>query len=130
MESQSDEIHRVFNLLFDICIGKVECMRESTIEKYLVEQVAKHGGVAEKFKSPGRNSVPDRIVSWPRTELAPAMAYTAPKVHFIEVKTLLGKVTTGQKRDHERRRKMGFTVIVIRSKADVDQYLRIYAPSS
>ena len=34
--------------------------RESLIEKHLVAEVKKAGGVAFKFVSPGRRSVPDR----------------------------------------------------------------------
>ncbi|STB57700.1 Uncharacterised protein [Citrobacter freundii] len=39
--------------------------RESLIEKHLVAEVKKAGGVAFKFVSPGRRSVPDRIVLLP-----------------------------------------------------------------
>ncbi len=99
-------------------------MRESQVEKYLVDQVKKHGGVAEKFKSPGRKNVPDRIVSWPG-----GLPYDyAAGIHFVELKTLTGKLTVGQKRDHERRRRLGFKVFVLRSKADVDTYVQAYAP--
>ena len=103
-------------------------MREAEIEKYLVKRVAEHDGVAEKFVSPGCKNKPDRIVSWPARAWAMGPLYAMPRVHFVEVKTLLGKVTIGQKRDHERRRKMGFVVVVVRSKADVDTYIKRYAP--
>ena len=39
--------------------------RESIIEKHLVAEVKKAGGRAYKFVSPGRRSVPDRIVLLP-----------------------------------------------------------------
>ena len=39
--------------------------RESLIEKHLVAEVKKAGGVAFKFVSPGHRSVPDRIVLLP-----------------------------------------------------------------
>ncbi len=39
--------------------------RENLIEKHLVAEVKKAGGVAFKFVSPGRRSVPDRIVLLP-----------------------------------------------------------------
>lgn len=37
-------------------------MREVNIEKYLRDQVKKHGGKALKFVSPGWSGAPDRIV--------------------------------------------------------------------
>lgn len=97
-------------------------IREYVIEKYLVTQVKKHGGVAEKFISPGRKHVPDRLVIWPRVNSA--------HIDFVEVKTLFSAVAPGQRRDHERRRRMGCFVIVIRSKADVDHYVKIRAQAS
>ncbi|MDI5754298.1 VRR-NUC domain-containing protein, partial [Salmonella enterica subsp. enterica serovar Montevideo] len=39
--------------------------RENLIEKHLVAEVKKAGGVAYKFISPGHRSVPDRIVLLP-----------------------------------------------------------------
>jgi hypothetical protein len=103
-------------------------MRESAIEKYLVKQVAAHGGVAEKFKSPGKKNVPDRIISWP--DNFPSARMRLSRADFVEVKTLLGKCTPGQHRDHIRRRGMGFVVVVVKSKTDVDMYIRKYAPNS
>ncbi len=40
-------------------------MRESEIEKYLVDQVRCMGGLALKFVSPGHSGVPDRIIILP-----------------------------------------------------------------
>jgi hypothetical protein len=85
-------------------------MREKEIEAYLVRRVKKLGGVAEKFTSPGRRSVPDRLVTLP-----------GGRVCFVEVKATGGKVTDNQARDHERRRKMGFAVFVVDSKEAVDR---------
>lgn len=87
-------------------------MRESAIEAYLVREVAKRGGIAEKFSSPGRRNVPDRIVTWPNGV-----------VEFVEVKAPGKKPTPGQARDHKRRRAMFHTVIVVDSYADVLRYV-------
>lgn len=92
-------------------------MRESKLERYFVEQVEKHGGMAEKFTSPGRRFVPDRIVSWPWF-----------KVHFVELKAPDGKLSPGQKRDHERRYKSGQSVFVLWTKEHIDSYIRICSP--
>lgn len=87
-------------------------MRESTIEAYLVREVAKRGGIAEKFSSPGRRHVPDRIVTWPNGA-----------VEFVEVKAPGKKPTAGQLRDHKRRRAMFQSVVVVDSYADVLRYV-------
>lgn len=56
---------------------------------------------AEKFTSPGRRSVPDRLFSmW------------NGKVFFCEFKAPGKKPTPKQVKDHERRREMGFRVFV------------------
>ena len=77
-------------------------MLEKTIEAVLVARVKSLGGMCEKFTSPGRRSVPDRIISLP-----------GGRIIFVECKAP-GKVPTDlQERDHERRRELGFKVFVI-----------------
>ena len=61
----------------------------------------KYGMKAEKFTSPGRRSVPDRLFS-----------VTGGRVFFIEFKAPKKKPTPKQIKDHERRREMGFKVFV------------------
>ena len=102
-------------------------MRESKVEKHLVDRVKALGGVAEKYKSPGRRNVPDRIVLWPKKTQwdwtdEPAVA------HFVECKRPGEEPTPGQLRDHERRRAMGFTVVVVDSIESVENYLKEHAP--
>lgn len=84
-------------------------MRESTIEAYLVRRIKALGGMAEKFTSQGRRSVPDRLVSLPDG-----------KIIFVELKAPGKKATENQQRDHERRRALGFTVLVLDSKEAVN----------
>ena len=50
-------------------------MRENVIEKALVDEVRKRGGMAFKFNSMGCNGVPDRFVLLPGSRIA-----------FVEVK--------------------------------------------
>jgi hypothetical protein len=90
-------------------------VRERDIEAYLVAEVAKRGGVAEKFTSPARRSVPDRLVQWP----------PYGTIEFVECKATGEEPTVPQQRDHERRRKMGFIVVVVDSYEAVDNYLRM-----
>ena len=95
---------------------------EADVEEYLVKEVAKRGGVAEKFSSPNRASVPDRIVSWPVTTFD--VGYAIPAwVEFVECKAPGKAPTAAQARDHERRRAMGFRVYVLDSYEAVDKYL-------
>ena len=79
-------------------------MLEEDVENALVRRVKKLGGTAEKFISPGRCSVPDRLVTLP-----------GGAIIFVELKAPGKKPTEKQARDHERRRKMGCDVRVIDS---------------
>jgi hypothetical protein len=88
-------------------------LRESQVEAYLVRKVSDNDGVAEKFTSPNRRSVPDRLVQW-----------SDGSVEFVECKAPGEKPTEAQARDHERRRDMGFEVFVVDSYESVDQYIR------
>lgn len=84
-------------------------MRESTIENYLVRRIKALGGIADKFTSPGKRSVPDRLVILPGNEII-----------FVELKAPGKKPTPNQMKDHERRRALGCVVLVIDSKEGVD----------
>ncbi len=79
-------------------------MLEEDVENALVRRVKKLGGTAEKFTSPGRRSVPDRLVTMPDGSII-----------FVELKAPGKRPTEKQARDHERRRKMGCDVRVIDS---------------
>jgi hypothetical protein len=100
-----------------VSCGKLKrsAVREAHIERYLVEQVEANGGMSEKFTSPNKRHVPDRIVTWP--------AYGFARIHFVELKTIGGKLEPGQERDHERRRKLGCHVFVLWTFKQVDDYI-------
>ncbi|CDL85380.1 VRR-NUC domain-containing protein [Xenorhabdus szentirmaii] len=80
-------------------------IREDVIEKHLVNEVKKAGGIAYKFVSPGRRGVPDRIVVLPNG-----------RVVFVECKAPGEKPRPDQLREHERLRALGQTVVVLDSK--------------
>lgn len=84
-------------------------MLERNIEQYLVRRIKRLGGMAEKFTSPGRRSVPDRLVTLP-----------GGRVVFIELKAPGKNPTENQLRDHQRRRDLGCEVMVIDTKEGVD----------
>ena len=84
-------------------------MREAEVEARLVSVAKRHGWTAEKFTSPGRRSVPDRIV-WKNGVL-----------FFVECKATGEEPTKAQERDHARRRAAGFLVYVVDSYEKVDE---------
>lgn len=79
--------------------------RESIIEKHLAAAVKTAGGIAYKFVSPGRRSVPDRIVLLP-----------GGRIVFVECKSPGKTPRADQLREHERLRALGFNVVVLDSK--------------
>lgn len=80
-------------------------MLEKEIEAYLVARVKAAGGIAFKFTSPGRRSVPDRLVVLPNA-----------KILFVECKRPGAKPTEAQEREHARIRALGFVVVVMDTK--------------
>ena len=85
---------------------------EADIEAYFVRQCKKRGWKAEKFTSPGRRSVPDRLVSKP-----------GGSVFFCELKAPGKKPTTKQASDHRSRRLLGFRVYVADTWESVDRVI-------
>ncbi|MDE1483946.1 VRR-NUC domain-containing protein [Xenorhabdus bovienii] len=80
-------------------------IRESVIENHLVKEIKKAGGIAYKFVSPGRRSVPDRICVLP-----------GGRVVFVECKAPGEKPRPDQLREHERLRALGCEVVVLDNK--------------
>ena len=95
-------------------------IKESDVEAYLVKCVEARGGTAEKFSSPNRRSVPDRLISWAWTD-----GGGFPTVQYVECKAPGKKATKAQKRDHDRRRGMGFQVDVLDTIEAVDNWIAV-----
>ncbi len=87
-------------------------MRESEIEKILVDGIRKLGGRAFKWVSPGNDGVPDRIVVLP--------GYPAI---FVEMKTVTGKLTSLQRVQVGRLQKMGQDVRVLYGEKETQTFL-------
>lgn len=87
-------------------------MRESEIEKILVDEIRKMGGRAFKWVSPGNDGVPDRIVVLP--------GYPAI---FVEMKTVTGKLTSLQRIQIDRLQKMGQDVRVLYGEKETRTFL-------
>jgi hypothetical protein len=88
--------------------------RESDIEDHFVRQCRRRGWKVEKFTSPGRRSVPDRIVSKP-----------GGQVFFCELKAPGKDATPLQAEDHEVRRALGFRVYVADTKEACDSVIAL-----
>ena len=84
-------------------------MLEKEIEKKLVVEVRKMGGIAVKFISPGLNGMPDRLVLLPKGKMA-----------FVELKSPGKKPRPLQVRRINELKKLGFACYVI------DGYEQIY----
>jgi hypothetical protein len=77
-------------------------MREKQIEKKLITEVKKRGGICPKWVSPGFDGVPDRIVLLPHGKFA-----------FVEVKAPGEKPRPLQVSRHKLLRRLGFRVYVL-----------------
>ena len=84
---------------------------EKKIEQALLERVKTLNGICEKFVSPGRRGVPDRIVTLP-----------GGRIIFVELKSPTGRLSPSQIRDHERRIQLGCEVRVINNIEDINAF--------
>ncbi|HEO5418755.1 TPA: VRR-NUC domain-containing protein [Streptococcus agalactiae] len=87
-------------------------MREKFIEKKLVSEVKKQGGLCPKFVSPGFDGMPDRIILMPKGRIA-----------FAELKAKGRKPRPLQLSRHRLLRKLGFKVYVIDSVTQIGSVL-------
>ena len=90
--------------------------RERTIEADAKRDIEAAGGWVLKWKSPGQNGVPDRIVFWPET------------MHFVEFKRPKGTPRSNQVTVHKRLLTYGHRVVVLDSREAVAAYIKKYGP--
>lgn len=83
-------------------------MNENQIERALVDEVRRCGGIAPKFVSPGFAGMPDRLVLLPNGQMA-----------FAELKAPGKKPRSLQNSRHRLLRKLGFRVYVIDGKDQI-----------
>ncbi len=83
-------------------------MLESKLEQKLIAHIKKLGGIAYKFSSPNRKSVPDRLCIMPNG-----------RAFFVELKAEGKAPTPLQRHEHELLRALGHTVLVIDNLEDV-----------
>lgn len=85
--------------------------RETTIESHLHRRMKAIGGKAKKTRSTGDSGWPDRDL------LAPALK---GKVILAETKTIGGYVSKIQAKTHRELRAMGYVVVVLWTREQVD----------
>ncbi len=88
-------------------------MSEKQVEKHLVTEAKRLGGVAVKFPTIFNRSWPDRILLLP-----------GGKIAFIELKAEDGRATLGQLRIIQYLNELGFTAQVLHSEMAIDVFLR------
>lgn len=79
-------------------------MREREIERKLVLEVRRNGGISPKVVSPGTNGMPDRIVLMPKGRMA-----------FVELKAPGKKPSRIQVVRHIRLKELGYRTYVVDS---------------
>ena len=89
-------------------------IRESRVEKRLVDAVRAVGGFAYKWTSPGRRGVPDRLVLLPDGELV-----------FVEVKSPGGTLSPVQRVEIDRIRSLGFRVEVVSDEDGIERVMGV-----
>jgi hypothetical protein len=89
-------------------------MRESVIERYLVERLRSLGGKAYKWTSPSNVGVPDRICILPHN-----------KIFFVEVKAPTGRLSPVQQQVQLQLSQLQTHTYVTYTKEEIDEVLRI-----
>jgi len=90
---------------------------EKHVERHLVQEVKKRGGVAYKFTSPSHRGVSDRVVCLPG------------QTWFVELKQAGGKLSALQKLFADEMARLGQNYVCLWSKEDVDKWLSNLDPT-
>jgi hypothetical protein len=85
--------------------------REREIESYLNQEIALMGGISRKWVSPNHCGVPDRLIIYKGAVIA------------VEVKTISGKLTSNQMREHKKLILAGMRVETVYGFDDVDKLI-------
>lgn len=88
-------------------------MKESEIERVLVEEVKHLGGRAYKWVSPGNSGVPDRIVILPDT-----------RPIFVELKTDTGRLSPLQEIQIQKLKNLGQRVEIVKGIRGVKMFFQ------
>lgn len=86
-------------------------VRENKVERYLDRQFKDIGGLTRKWVSPKYDGVPDRL------------CFLNGHVWLVEVKTLDGRLSDVQTREHQRLLKVGAKVRTVFGEQGVDEFM-------
>lgn len=89
--------------------------RESAVERLFKKEVSKAGGRSYKFVSPNNRGVSDQLVMWPEGI-----------VHFVELKTEVGKMSALQEQFKKECMEMGATHVLVKGDKEVYNYIHEY----
>lgn len=102
---------------------KAKTVKEGDIRAALKARVESYGGEIRAVSWLGRHSAPDVLCLFPAGSLA---ARRAPGVHvFVETKRPGKDATAAQAREHERLRAAGCVVVMVRTLAELDEWLPV-----
>ena len=87
-------------------------MKESTLERRLVDGVKRAGGIAWKFTSPANAGVPDRLITMP-----------GGRVIFVELKTETGTLAPIQRVQQNKLKLLGHDVRTLYGKQEVEDFI-------
>ncbi len=87
-------------------------MRESEIERALVKEVRKRGGISPKFVSPGTAGMPDRLVLLPDARLS-----------FVELKAPRKRMRPLQEKRKRQLEALGYKVYCIDEAGEIEEVL-------
>lgn len=87
-------------------------MRETNVENYLKDEVAKIGGRCKKFVSPGSRGEPDQIVLMP-----------GGRIWFVELKAPGKEARPQQVKRHKELMALGLEVLVLDTKEKVARFV-------
>jgi hypothetical protein len=96
-------------------MSKLKEVGKTSLQTYFKKAVTRAGGMVDHFKTPGRNGVPDFLVTWPMTGWA--------KLELVEIKVKDGAKSKLQELDHETRAKLNCYVQVLWSEHEIDNYV-------
>lgn len=101
-------------------------LRESQIEKRLVQRVKEMGGEVRKVKWQGRAGAPDRLVMLPmrHPRVVDGKVADSRNTIWVELKAPGKKPEPHQVREHARMRKMGQRVEVVDSYERIEEILK------
>lgn len=88
-------------------------MIEKEIEKFLVKEIKKLGGLCYKWVSPGNAGVPDRIILLPNRPVV-----------FVELKTDKGKLSRLQEVQIKKLRNLNASVYILHGLEEVKEFIK------